>query len=63
MQYAGQKAAQQVAASVQANRNRPPENGGANTGAVNGTPDVAHMSKADRRALIERARSGERVVL
>ena len=63
MQYAGQKAAQQVAASVQANRNRPPENGGANTGAVNGAPDVAHMSKAERRALIERARSGERVVL
>ena len=25
--------------------------------------DVAHMSKAERRALIERARSGERVVL
>ena len=63
MQYAGQKAAQQVAASVRANRNRPPENGGTNTGAVNGAPDVAHMSKAERRALIERARSGERVVL
>lgn len=63
MQYAGRKAAQGVAASVQANRNRPPENGGGRTGAVNGTPDVAHMSKADRRALIERARSGERVVL
>ena len=63
MQYAGQKAAQQVAASVQANRNRPPENGGANTGAVNGAPDVAHMSKAEIRALRERARSGERVVL
>ena len=63
MQYAGQKAARQVAASVQANRNRPPENGGASTGAVNGVPDVEHMSKTDRRALIERARKGERVVL
>jgi len=63
MQYAGQKAAQQVAASVQANRNRPPENGGANTGAVNGTANVEKMSKADRRALIARARKGERIVL
>ena len=63
MQYAGQKAARQVASSVQANRNRPPENGGNRTGAVNGSPDVEHMSKAERRALIDRARAGERVVL
>lgn len=63
MQYAGQKAAEQVAASVQANRNRPPENGGSNTGAVSGTPDAEHMTKAERRALAARARAGERVVL
>lgn len=63
MQYAGQKAADRVAASVQANRARPVENGASASGAASNALNVEKMSKEDRRNLIARARNGERIEL
>lgn len=63
MQYTAQQTASKMAANMQARRNRPPENGTAGSGAATGTYDVNKMTKAERRALADRARAGERIVL
>lgn len=63
MQYAGQRATQQVAASVQAGARRPQENGMQGVGAAMIKSDPSTWSKADRAEVRRRARNGEDVFL
>lgn len=61
MHYAAKKAQEQVSKSVQANQNRPEENGTESVPAVVYKDDPAKLTKADRKAIKERARRGERI--
>lgn len=63
MQFATQKSAEQVGASVQANRNRPTENGLSNNGAGVVNNGVSLMSRAERAELNRRAIYGESITL
>ena len=63
MQYAGQRATQQIAASVQAGARRPQENGSQGVGAAMIKTDPSTWSKADRAEVRRRARNGEDVFL
>lgn len=63
MQYAGQRATQQVAASVQAGARRPQENGMQGVGSALIKTDPSTWSKADRAEVRRRVRSGEEVFL
>lgn len=61
MQYAAQKASEEVAKSVQANQARPTENGAGSAPAVVYKSDPSKLSKEDRKAIKERARRGEKI--
>lgn len=63
MQYAGQRATQQVAASVQAGARRPQENGAQGVGSALIKSDPSTWSKADRDEVRRRVRSGQDVFL
>lgn len=63
MQYAGQRATQQIAASVQAGARRPQENGMQGVGAALIKSDPSTWSKADREEVRRRVRNGEDVFL
>ena len=63
MQYAGQRATQQIAASVQAGARRPQENGMQGVGAALIKSDPSTWSKADRDEVRRRVRNGEDVFL
>ena len=58
MQYAGQRATQQVAASVQAGARRPQENGMQGVGSAMIKSDPGTWSKADRAEVRRRVRDG-----
>lgn len=62
MQYATQRTASRISASIQANARRPSENGVRGSVASTGTTNPANMSKQYRDSLIERARRGERIL-
>ena len=62
MQFAAQRAAQQVASAVQANVSRPAENGlGAGAPATVQVSDPRSLTKQMRRELRERVRRGEKI--
>lgn len=63
VQFAARDAAGKVAQSVAANRRRPVENGSAPQAPASPRFDIGSMTKEERRALIERARNGERITL
>lgn len=63
MQFAAQKSAQKIAASVQANARRPAENGmSGSTGAVTKS-DPSTFTKADRAEIKRRVARGEKIYL
>lgn len=63
MQFAAQKSAQKIAASVQANARRPAENGmSGSTGAVTKS-DPSTWTKADRAEIKRRVSKGEKIYL
>lgn len=62
MQFAAQKSAQRISASVQANGRRPAENGvNGSVGALNKS-DPTMLSKEDRAEIKRRVRNGEKIV-
>lgn len=63
MQYAGQRATQQIAASVQAGARRPQENGMQGVGAALIKSDPSTWNKSDREEVRRRVRNGEDVFL
>ena len=58
---AAQRAAEQVAASVQANRNRPVEHGTSGQAPAAVSVDYSKMTRSERNALNERIRRGEKI--
>lgn len=63
LQYATEKAAQQVAASVAANGARPAENGSGAQSAATVKIDPSKMTREQRRALNQRVARGEKISL
>lgn len=61
MQYAAQKSAQRIAASVQANARRPAENGMAGGAAATNKSDPAKLKLADFKEVMRRAAKGEKI--
>lgn len=62
MQYAAQRSAQRIAASVQANGRRPAENGASGGAAATNKSDPSKLTKADRAEIRRRAAAGEKIV-
>lgn len=62
MQFAAQKSAQRIAASVQANGRRPAENGAQGGAAATNKSDPRSLSKEDRAEIRRRVRNGEKIV-
>ena len=62
MQFAAQKSAQRIAASVQANGRRPAENGTQGGAAATNKSDPRSLSKEDRAEIRRRVRNGEKIV-
>lgn len=62
MQYAAQKSAQRIAASVQANGRRPAENGANGAAAATNKSDPRNLTKEDRAEIRRRVRNGEKIV-
>lgn len=62
MQFAAQKSAQRIAASVQANGRRPAENGAHGGAAATNKSDPRSLSKEDRAEIRRRVRNGEKIV-
>jgi hypothetical protein len=62
MQFAAQKSAQRIAASVQANGRRPAENGAQGGAAAMNKSDPTKLSKEDRAEIRRRVRNGEKIV-
>lgn len=62
MQYAAQKSAQRIAASVQANGRRPAENGAAGAPGAMNKSDPTKLSKEDRAEIKRRVLAGEKIV-
>lgn len=62
MQFAAQKSAQRIAASVQANGRRPAENGTQSGAAATNKSDPRSLSKEDRAEIRRRVRNGEKIV-
>ena len=60
---AQQRGAQQVAASVAANRARPAENGGRPQGGILTGVDVKHLSRQQRQDIRRRVARGEKIIL
>ena len=60
-QAAAQRAAEQVAASVQANRSRPVEHGTSGQAPAMAVVDYSKMSRQERNAMNERIRRGEKI--
>lgn len=63
MEHAVRTVAEKLAQSLPAATARPLENGAGSTGAAAAHPDVSRLTRAQRRALIERAKAGERIEL
>jgi len=61
MQYAAQKSAQRIAASVQANNRRPAENGVQGSVGATNKSDPTKLSKADLAEIRRRVRNGEKI--
>ena len=61
MQFAAQKSAQRIAASVQANGRRPAENGTQGGAAATNKSDPRSLSKEDRAEIRRRVRNGEKI--
>lgn len=61
MQFAAQKAAQRVSASVAANAKRPAENGMKGSSAAINKSDPSQLTKADRAEIKRRVQAGEKI--
>ena len=61
MQFAAQKAAQRVSASVAANAKRPAENGMKGSSAAINKSDPSQLTKADRAEIRRRVQAGEKI--
>lgn len=61
MQFAAQKAAQRVSASVAANAKRPAENGVNGSSAAINKSDPSQLTKADRAEIRRRVQAGEKI--